>query len=282
MWCCCCWLLQVQAALPHSARGVLPLKLTDLIAATPAEDRVLIAQPVKGWRTAAELFSASELTRWQIKPEQQIWLDYCQAATVAVLEQRVRAWLQQQQFSAALQIKRLTLAPGATLPCADWGLQGSLRLGKGQVLARQLTIVSGRGGLPLPFVLEADYQLWFSPVELAAAQTLTLPALQAEWRALEQLSPSMLWLPQASQEYLARQPIRAGQAILPSQVQLSPAVLAGQRVELQLLLKAVQIVSQARALENGEPGQWIQVLPATATQAVKARVIAKGKVQIDD
>lgn len=271
----------VYAALPHVVRGTVPLRLSQLVAVPASADRVLLASPAKGWRQLGELLTAAELSRWQLKGSQPIYLELCQSATAEGVALQAKQWLQR-QYGAALRVQQLTRAGTNPLPCDSWGRDGKLRPASGAAHGNELRLVDLVSGKVEVFRLAATHQVWRTNRALPAAAVLSPDALRSDWVAFDPTSYASAWQPDDASRYRLRQPVAANAVLKRQQVQPHALVQSGDAVELTLISGSIELVSTARALEAGELGQWVQVLPASAARAVKARVVATGKVQIDE
>lgn len=78
------------------------------------------------------------------------------------------------------------------------------------------------------------------------------------------------------------QSVRAGQPALASDFEAVPAVLAQQAVRIESTRGVVRLSIAGRALADGATGQVIAVLPAGATQPVRARVVSSQVVAIEN
>lgn len=79
-----------------------------------------------------------------------------------------------------------------------------------------------------------------------------------------------------------RRNVRAGMPVLASDFEAIPAVLAQQPVRIAVAQGAVRLDVPGRALADGEPGQIISVLPAHATEPVRARVVSSQVVTLEN
>ena len=74
--------------------------------------------------------------------------------------------------------------------------------------------------------------------------------------------------------------VAMGDAVLPGDFETVPAVLAQQLVRIETISGAVRLSTTGRALADGNIGQTITVLPADASQPVRARVVSNQAVTI--
>lgn len=79
-----------------------------------------------------------------------------------------------------------------------------------------------------------------------------------------------------------RRGVRAGEPVLASDFEPLPAVAAHAQVEIEVEQGAVRLRTQGIALIDGGLGERVPVRPEGAQSVVAARVIATGKVRIDD
>lgn len=79
-----------------------------------------------------------------------------------------------------------------------------------------------------------------------------------------------------------RRAVRAGEPVLASDFEPMPAVAARAQVEIEVEQGAVRLRTQGIALADGSLGASVPVRPEGAQSVVTARVIATGKVRIDD
>lgn len=114
----------------------------------------------------------------------------------------------------------------------------------------------------------------------AAAETLSWRPAQvdlAKWQgAAVTVDPASL-----SGQRL-RRAVRAGDAVLASDFEPVPAVSARQTVDVLATRGAVTLSVRGRALNDGDAGQLISVLPANATSPIRARVVSSGVVSLEN
>jgi flagella basal body P-ring formation protein FlgA len=78
----------------------------------------------------------------------------------------------------------------------------------------------------------------------------------------------------------ARQPLAAGAVLMRSQLQALPDVERGDQVALRVRAGSVTIETSARALQDGWTDRTLRVMPANASEAVVARVVRGGLVEV--
>lgn len=76
--------------------------------------------------------------------------------------------------------------------------------------------------------------------------------------------------------------VAAGEAVLPSDFETVPAVQAQQSVRIEAISGVVHLSTTGRALADGNIGQTITVLPANASQPVRARIVSNQAVTIEN
>lgn len=76
--------------------------------------------------------------------------------------------------------------------------------------------------------------------------------------------------------------VQAGEAVLPSDFEQVPDVQAQQSVRIDAISGVVRLSTTGRVLADGKIGQIIAVLPAGATQSVRARVVSNQAVTIEN
>lgn len=79
-----------------------------------------------------------------------------------------------------------------------------------------------------------------------------------------------------------RHGVHAGEPVLASDFEPLPAVAAHAQVEIEVEQGAVRLRTQGIALTDGGLGERVPVRPEGAQSVVAARVIATGKVRVDD
>lgn len=79
-----------------------------------------------------------------------------------------------------------------------------------------------------------------------------------------------------------RHAVATGQAVLASDFEVVPAIQAQQAVRIEATSGVVHLTIAGRALNDGEIGQTIAVLPANASQPVRARVMSNEVVKIEN
>jgi flagella basal body P-ring formation protein FlgA len=79
-----------------------------------------------------------------------------------------------------------------------------------------------------------------------------------------------------------RHDVLAGQAVLADDFEVVPAIQAQQSVRIEATSGVVHLTIAGRALSDGEVGQTIAVLPANASQPVRARVMSNQVVKIEN
>jgi flagella basal body P-ring formation protein FlgA len=79
----------------------------------------------------------------------------------------------------------------------------------------------------------------------------------------------------------ARRSLREGRPIASASLELSPDVVRGQRVKLQLRKGALRIEAVGRAQEDGRRGEWVRVLNTSSRREVLGRVAQDGVVHVD-
>lgn len=90
---------------------------------------------------------------------------------------------------------------------------------------------------------------------------------------------SAAWQGEAAGQLLSTR-VLAGHYIGTAQITSPRAVSRGESIQLVHRLGAVEVVANARALQDGDPGQHIQVRPGNAQGPVMARVIEPGMVEL--
>jgi flagella basal body P-ring formation protein FlgA len=89
------------------------------------------------------------------------------------------------------------------------------------------------------------------------------------------------WRPDPASSRL-RRAVHAGQPVLATDFEPVPTVAAGQTVSIESRQGAVRLLTSGRALADGQLGQTIRVLPAVSPQPIQARVVATGKVSLEN
>ncbi len=79
-----------------------------------------------------------------------------------------------------------------------------------------------------------------------------------------------------------RRAVLAGDAVLPEDFEAVPDVQAQQSVRVDSSSGPIRISTSGRVLSDGRIGQVIEVLPADATQPVRARVVSNQEVSIEN
>jgi flagellar basal body P-ring formation protein FlgA len=79
-----------------------------------------------------------------------------------------------------------------------------------------------------------------------------------------------------------RRAVRAGQPVLAGDFEPSPAVARQAQVTLAVRHGQVELKTPAVAQGDGEVGELVKVLPSGASQWVRARVMARGEVAIEN
>ena len=79
-----------------------------------------------------------------------------------------------------------------------------------------------------------------------------------------------------------RHPVSAGEPVQAGDFETVPAVQAQQTIRIDATRGGVRLSIAGRALADGDVGQTIAVLPAGATQPVRARVISSQVVTLED
>lgn len=79
-----------------------------------------------------------------------------------------------------------------------------------------------------------------------------------------------------------RRAVRAGDPVLASDFEPMPLISARQTVRVLVLRGAVRLSVPAQALADGDAGQTIPVLPASATSPIKARVVSSEEVTLEN
>lgn len=141
-------------------------------------------------------------------------------------------------------------------------------------------LVSGvvRTSVLVPLELHAFQSAWVAVQDLPAGTRLSRALLRHEEIDLT-LAGASAWRGDPEGQVL-RTPIRAGRCVPESQVATAPAVARGDRVVLVHRLGAVEVQARADALQDGDPGQHVQVRVDGAHGAVMARVVEAGKVEL--
>jgi flagella basal body P-ring formation protein FlgA len=89
-------------------------------------------------------------------------------------------------------------------------------------------------------------------------------------------------VPPADKALRLRRAVIAGQAVLAADFEPIPAVQAQQSVRIESGDGPVRLSIRGRALRDGEVGDLITVLPAGASQTVRARVVSDQVVTLED
>lgn len=77
-----------------------------------------------------------------------------------------------------------------------------------------------------------------------------------------------------------RKSVRAGEVVSSDKYRTRPAVAKGEWVSLVSQQGSLSLESRAEALQDGMSGQLIRVKPANATQALTARVVGQGQLEL--
>lgn len=77
-----------------------------------------------------------------------------------------------------------------------------------------------------------------------------------------------------------KQPLQSGDVLLQRTLQPVPDVALGQTIMLQVKQGAIALEAQGIAKQQGYIGDWIKVKPISGTQLVKAKIIARGVVEV--
>jgi flagella basal body P-ring formation protein FlgA len=87
---------------------------------------------------------------------------------------------------------------------------------------------------------------------------------------------------QALTGHRLRRPVRTGDPVRASDFEPAPAISVQQAVRIEVAQGAVRLTVPARALADGEIGQIISVLPAHASQPVRARIVSSQVVTLEN
>ncbi|KMM75648.1 hypothetical protein ACP93_10225 [Xanthomonas sp. NCPPB 1128] len=154
-----------------------------------------------------------------------------------------------------------------------------------------------RVGVPVRILVDGKTQqtrmVWFSakwwaqvPVYAdryakgTAYGSLATRSARVNVAGLAQRGPTMADAASAAALRLRRE-VRAGDVVLASDFQQPRTVEQRERVMLRLTQGAVVVRMPALAIDGGQAGELIAVVPEGAHDAVKARVVARGEVAIE-
>lgn len=108
-----------------------------------------------------------------------------------------------------------------------------------------------------------------------------LPTMTARYDLARSGEPAVATIEAIGAQRLRRS-VRAGMPVLASDFEAAPMVQAQQPVRIAVAQGAVHLDVPGRALADGERGQIISVLPAHATEPVRARVVSSQVVTLEN
>lgn len=135
-----------------------------------------------------------------------------------------------------------------------------------------------RRSVLVPVQVRAWQKAWVAERDLAAGAKLTSDLLRVDEVDVA-AGGQAAWAGEPEGRVL-RSAVLAGHYLGASQIAAPRAVSRGERVELMHRLGAVQVLAGANALQDGDPGQHIQVRVDGAQGAVLARVTEPGRVEL--
>jgi flagella basal body P-ring formation protein FlgA len=137
---------------------------------------------------------------------------------------------------------------------------------------------TSRRSVLVPVQVHAWQNAWVAQRDMAAGTRLSVDLLRKDEVDVA-AGGQAAWHGEPEGQVL-RSPVLAGRYLGAQQVAVPRAVTRGERVELLHRLGAVQVMSSASALQDGDTGQHIQVRPDSSQGAVLARVIEPGRVEL--
>lgn len=200
------------------------------------------------------------------------------------------------QVQAALQARLLAEGSSAQVAVGELNLQawpaGTVSVEIGEVAGRW-----PRARATVPVRLRADGRLVRTlSLPVTASDLRTVLVFGADYTARTALDGVQLQLAQVDMvccsgaslaqrpgdAYRLRTDVRAGTPLTDSSIEARPAVQGMQSVQLLIQRGAIQLSTEAVALQDGRVGERIPVRPGYAQEAVVAVVTAPGKVQVHD
>lgn len=273
------------------------LRTTDLDTIRQLVNLPLGEAPRAGVRLALQ---RDALARWirvrtGIEPERIVWSGASQAEVAtgvqrlaaanveAVARKTLEAWLASRTTRFTLErtgpIQALELPPGAV------ALQARALPAEASPSKRMLVWVDVNVDgayvrtLPVSFDVEAYRQAWVAAGDAAAGAPLDAGRMQPREVPVT-AEPQALVPPGRPGELQAVRRLSAGEPLTASNTRHLPAVRRGDVVALQFHSGGLRLESRAEALQEGDPGESVQVRMAGAQASIVARVVEAGKVEV--
>jgi flagella basal body P-ring formation protein FlgA len=79
----------------------------------------------------------------------------------------------------------------------------------------------------------------------------------------------------------ARRQLAAGEAVTAAVIDVPPLIKAGDRIALIVRVGGVEAEGHGTAVSSGHEGDLIRVLPPGTRRSVNARIVAAGRVEIE-
>ncbi|KXU36144.1 hypothetical protein AXE65_05705 [Ventosimonas gracilis] len=227
-----------------------------------------------------------------ISPLIGLWLTLpfsCFAANEAVignarvfLEQQVKDYLQQMSLSGRWQIEFAPIDARLSAKSCKKPLMSSL---EGRVPLGRLSVRVRCTEPAWTLLLPARVQLWQRV--LVARHPLKrghwLSAEDVTWvlRDIGSLPPGWLTEFDALQGQQLTRSVSAGQLLMHTQLKAALLIAAGEQVQILSGSGGIRVQMAGEALSGGSLGQQIRVRNLTSGRTLRARVIARGQVEVD-
>lgn len=191
------------------------------------------------------------------------------------------------------RVERSAIVPDAPVPELKVPDAGSLRLQPrlstlgNQVPARSRVWVDVWVDDTLLRTIAVQFSIQaYRPVYVASAELGAGRTVQTEQFEIRKVNVAGLGVPVAVRDAPAawrlRRAMAPGGVLLESQIEEAPAVVRGQAATLVSRFGAIVLESTVQVLQDGLPGQMVRVKPALSNEAVTARVIKAGLLEMNE